>query len=474
MPTEAEESPMPPPPPAQPEKWEDSATFKALHPEKREASAEFKALHAQLLRLLTDPLNTQLPLVNGHIAIGQWGISTHELHSDKPEKHPLGHLLRIFETSRGEGYSNSSPLPFQIVARKTKDGQINYIGIIHRTPTSEIFIPRPENMDLSDFANSILQMLQKEQSYVAKDGHLRFEWAVAPEISNETREGLAEFGIATSAHLSKVGIHKPDDFLQLSFKPPHPLDIPASILRSTTRRVRSVVSENDSFGKQQWRATMAEKFQEIFPGGYDSIPENERLVLCFPGAGGKEADFWIAQGFQQEDLVMIERDTNIIAQLRKKYPHAAAIIKTNVGHPCGRTLEQRIFGSNRTMGYLIKRCRFSVLSFDPEGGLTQGFLSHMWNMPSVYAPKTFFSANFNLKRETADTIMTYQQVGGFCNHNFFASACDETRQQVMAALPDFIADHVPAKVLQKWHGHYEGDSDSTRMFWAMAHFDKSA
>ncbi len=425
-------------------------------------AAKSQYLVHRLVKILKHPLNTILETgKDGDLIVGNWTISRHELISGVPS-HPLGFVLRTYEVIDDSSFRK---LPIKIVARKSGEKSFEYVGIIFRKYSGEVFIARPAKSDLAQFAQDTLHMLQNIERYQVQDGELRYEWPDASQITDDTRENLSSVGIATYARLSKVGIHKRPELTETTAPTTLTLDIPGKILKSTTRRIRSVVTENDSFGKQQWRTTMGEKFHEIFPGGYESIPERDRLVLCFPGAGGREADFWMDQGFKEKDLVMIERDEKILAQLMRKYPKAAAIIKTNVGKDRSRFLDDIINDYRQILG----RCRFSVVSFDPEGGITERFLNNMAFVFPFCANQFLLSANFYLKRESEEIVRIYQNVITAKSYEV-AEADDSTRQLVMRHLPRYLMDRSPYnKIVNNWHGSYEGDSHATRMYWTMAH-----
>lgn len=435
-------------------------------------SAEFQQACTELEAILRKPLDPYAHNRDseGVPRFGKWLINPDELTSKQPSS-SLGYSMDIDFVPDKDNCHNTS---LSIIARQVGRKMFDYVGIfysgqtIDSIPQQGVFVPRPVSMDLTAFSKHVLLMLMAKEGFSVDKGQLQYHPQKIAELSAATITQIDAAIGTDSFRLPQLGSPKPIGNLRAH---PRPFEIPAEISGKTTRRVRSVVTENDSFGKEQWRATMARNFHESFPGGVESIPKNKRLVLCFPGAGGKEADFWLAQGFQQDDLILIERDSIIAAQLRRKYPQAADVICTDVGKIGGRGLDSRLtmYLSKSRPG--IGRRVFSVLSFDPEGSITPEFLLSMKAVTAHCATHAFLSANFNLKREGPEVLGAYKKI---VSGNFQVAANDQTRQKVLECLPGHLIaryDQSYWRITKLWHGNYEGDSDATRMFWSMANID---
>jgi hypothetical protein len=443
--------------------------------EKPLETADFKTAAQELLQILANPPK-KVDKNTFHCFGGtRWIINFSSLNGSSDF---VGYLFNISlsnSSRREHSYDAKTIKPhrFQLVAKKNPENQLNWIGLIYREETGqEIFIPRPKDMDLEEFAKQTVCLLQAEEGFEVEEGSLHFDLNKINHLSEEIRGRIAasyasysdrQFALEYMGNPTVI----PEPELRTT---PHTELLPKfqvpEIRTTTRRRVRDVASENDSFGKQQWRATLEKIFREAFPQGAESIEPIERCVLCFPGAGGKEAEFWKRQGFTNDELVLIEKDPQIAADLKIKYPMA-----TVINHEMGDRSKTRLIDLLRKQMHLmdlLKNPRFSVISLDPEGRLTEDFVADIMDITEHASSPLFFSANFNLKRENHQIVKLYKKITSGSG----PYPCHQWRQDIIRALPGHIffqgkIDDYKWWPGKQWEGNYEGDSDATRMYWVM-------
>ncbi len=450
-------------------------------------TADFEQTFRELLQILSNP--PQKVDKNTFHCFGgtRWIINFSSLNA-----YPgfIGYLCNIHLSNSGkreDSYDAKTIKPhrFQLMARKNPENQLKWIGLVYREETGqEIFLPRPVGMDLEEFAKQVVCLLQAEEGFAVEEGSLHFDLDKINHLTEQIRGRVAASFTSYSDRqfaLEYIGnptvIPEPEQRTTPYSELLPQFEVP-ELRAQTRRRVRDVASENDSFGKQQWRATLEKNFREAFPEGAKSIHPIERSVLCFPGAGGKEAEFWKRQGFQDDELVLIEKDPQIATDLKLKYPLA-----TIINHEMGDRSRTRLFDLLRRqmpLMDLMKNPRFSVISLDPEGRLTEDFVADIMDITEHASSPLFFAANFNLKRENHQIVKLYKKIDTGAG----PYPCHQWRTDIIRALTDYIFDRNLSESRRKrdsilhdqriWNrettcdGNYEGDSDATRMYWTMA------
>lgn len=328
----------------------------------------------------------------------------------------------------------------------------------------EIFLPREKGCSEKDFVKKLEELIEVSDSLREINGEIRV-----------VRDGIEK-------RIISLGVEKEVGFLREK-RPP--LEI-SMVTRGRpkggqNKRVRNAVSENDSFGKTQWRAKMKGMFKEIFPKGKESITKGQSQVLCFPGAGGKEADLWLGQGFTQEDLLLVEKDINLADSLQKKYDRAT-VTKAKFGDQGGKQILKKLttasfnaaqkIAEKEGIDFRYGRTKYAVLSFDPEGALTRKFFDDMYRLILESGKKCLFSANFNLKRESEEQLKFYRELAG--ENPGENEDLHQLRLKATANLPRLFerdGNRLSGRKIafgKIRSGHYEGDSEATRMYWVMA------
>ena len=168
-----------------------------------------------------------------------------------------------------------------------------------------IFIPRKPGQTIEEFARAIEQIYSHTKEIQMEHG----------EVST-VKEGIRKY-------MTEIGVFEENPRHKRRNGNPPRFKVPEA---KRGRSKITAVNQSDSFGKTRWRKTLVDQFYKMCPGGYESLPEDERSILCFPGVG-KEAEMWKKLGFQNEDFVFIERDEELAQRLEKRYPGATVICK---------------------------------------------------------------------------------------------------------------------------------------------------
>ena len=332
------------------------------------------------------------------------------------------------------------------------------IGIMHKNAQGQrIFIPRKQGSSLRQFTEAVFDLCEDEGSLEIRDGAVEI-------IRGNARTQIIAVGVErTIADL---------------VEPPAVFIVPPK--GKAARRFVTAINKDDSFGKERWRSEILTEMKKIFPGGYESIPLDERLVLFFPGMG-KEARMWLDYGFRQRELFMIERDKKVAAKLRTMFPNAY-IFNTDFGKD-RRTTNGMIDDIREQICVAgdpndVPKDFFSVVNLDPEGNMTPAFLESVGllieNVP--LADNCFLGMNFTAKREKDLQMTLYEKIWASKNpRELFPIYPEDLRKKASQhALHYLLKNATPSfrhRTLKS--GVYEGESSSSKMYYSMHHLVSS-
>lgn len=330
-----------------------------------------------------------------------------------------GSSKRLFEDEHGPDYYKKPHV--EIIA----DGRVVIGVLLHGVLPEPHFVPRPADITTDQLATELLR------------------------IQREVTKGTA---------LKALRLIEEED----ADVPTPEFNAPAKYKK---RLLRTIASRDDSPGKAKWRATLGEEWNKVFPEGVDAIPKNDRGVICFPGMG-KEADLWKNRGFENEDLIFIERDQQTATFLEQKYPGAFVI-------------NEDFLRAFHTMDYYLKKSphspnKVSVISIDPYNSLSiqalhavESLLGHT----NIFADKSFVGVNFAMGRR-----LGLKQIMRLCERTGITVSECEGEDKMHEWNGKVVSSLIPRICAGKFHdafqsellcsGDYEGDR-GTRMYFAM-------
>jgi superfamily II DNA or RNA helicase len=218
------------------------------------------------------------------------------------------------------------------------------------------------------------------------------------------------------------------------------ISIPASTVLNP--RVITAATYDDSLGKVAWRREMVSMAKPALKDGW---------VICLPG-WGREADMWLSQGVPEERLILVERETDLIEHLKRRYPRAM-IINRPIESP--KTLKD------------IARRPVDAVSVDPYAGLTPRFFTPLKKVLTSlsFSDTAFLGLNFQLRSSSRKNLEEMMETSA--RTQAYPDKSDkEVRELALwhawrTSLPE---THSRASFL---NGQYEGDSAPTRMIYAM-------
>lgn len=351
------------------------------------------------------------------------------------------------------------------------------IGATVKSGDQELFIPRSHGQAPGQTNNAIRRMLDNWDSLEILDGQVFIG-------VNGIRKRIIELGVFEDASTEPA----PAD--------PPTFDIPKS--RGRRKRHINAINQSDSFGKEWWRQTWLEMANRAFSGGYESIPENERMVVFFPGVG-KEAEMWLQWGFKEEDFIFIEKNKHLSARLRKKYPKAFTIQKHFGRYGHRDEINDAIIGRCIELGSRSNPRQISIINIDPENKLTPNMYYQMRSLferlgdgseirssraeegryddcrlpPFPFLGKTcVLGLNFLFTRgRGGKKVLTKVQnlLGENPNHpNFEGRVLENGLREWSGAARSHPNGRVGVRGLEDIaHGNYEGDSAHSRMHFYM-------
>ena len=124
-----------------------------------------------------------------------------------------------------------------------------------------IFIPRKQGQSIEEFGRAI------EQIYLHMKG-IQMKHGEVSTVIDGVRKYLTGIGV-----FEENPQYKRRNGNSLKFKVPE---------AKRGRPKITAINQSDSFGKTRWRKTLVDQFHKMCPGGYESLPEDERSILCFP------------------------------------------------------------------------------------------------------------------------------------------------------------------------------------------------
>jgi hypothetical protein len=198
-------------------------------------------------------------------------------------------------------------------------------------------------------------------------------------------------------------------------------------------------------------------------------------VVCFPGLG-EEALLWKSLGFNNEDLVFIEKDEVVAKRLQADFP-GAQIVQTDFK---ARGIIDSLRGAIELAGGTFHSRAIAALSVDPYDRLTAGVQRGVRQVLETFrlSKDVMVAVNFPTGRETkkhwARIAKLVEKAGLGTEEEFMKLSFDERRKLGMNALitDHFKTDRPNFARMKAQSGKYEGNS-TTRMFWAMHHYRKT-
>lgn len=248
-------------------------------------------------------------------------------------------------------------------------------------------------------------------------------------------------------------------------------------------RIQTLASQDDSYEKGIWRHRGQRLGWTIFPNGRESIPDDEGLVMMFPGDISdatqpvKELLSWTERGFRiPDDFVFLEKGPHIRGRFKRNHLYddipmvGRTFGKTNYKN--GEKSSARVVAEARN-----KNRAYSVLSFDPNNNLSQGFMDEIgWVLKyGNIANEVWIGVNFSADRADVRQIPLYEKLARGTLGEKFHGNIDALRE---AAIRNVIPSVIPVGTLEMvpqhtLSGSYQGNSTNTRMFYAMHHLTRN-
>jgi len=239
------------------------------------------------------------------------------------------------------------------------------------------------------------------------------------------------------------------------------------------RRVVTAINRDDSFGKEEWRKNISRFVENSL--SYHNASGDYSRVLCFPGLG-KEAHLWSRTRVSPDQMFFIERNRQIAERLAKQFPESN-IFPAEFGADREMTRKKIIdplVAKLKNEKRKAPQKDFWIINFDPEGGLTQKFYGSMVDLfrAMPLGDACCIGVNFTGKREQQQQIRFYQALHPAalkCNLTLAQLRDAAVHKAVPAALKEAGKDY---EIQTHIGGSYEGESDGSRMYYAMHHFIK--
>jgi len=257
--------------------------------------------------------------------------------------------------------------------------------------------------------------------------------------------------------------------------------------RGRPRKNKLNVHTYDSVEKAFWRNSVKEFMEKIYPGGYESIPENERKLLIFPGMG-KEAQMWLEWGFKEDDMIFIERNEKRYLHLKNKFPKA---ITYKWGFGAEKNPKKKV-ALAVAIASDLGGDKLSLINIDPENRLTNDFALSLRLLLEVLAKRgaladeVMVGVNLVTGREAEEDLALYKLFGGEAgNEEEPALDLGAWRDKMIEGLLQRIVGYIHYQrrqddKLEKFShevnefqvGAYEGDSASTRMYFSVSQLSR--
>jgi hypothetical protein len=320
--------------------------------------------------------------------------------------------------------------------------------------TRHLFVLRDPKTDSGGVADAIRTLHKGRHALELNNGGV--EW-----VQSEVRQRLRTLTETTPA--LQAGPSEPPIF---------------TVGQWSNERIQTLASQDDSYEKAIWRSRGQRLGWTIFPNGRASIPDDEGLVMMFPGdisdakAPVKEFLSWSELGFiAPDDFIFLEKNPRVRGRLARNslYSDIPIVGRTfgQTGYKTGKKPSTRVISEARNKGRA-----YSVLSFDPNNNLSRSFIDEIgWVLRyGKIGKEAWVGVNFSADRVDVKKIPLYEEMAGGSLAEMFHGNIDALRE---AAIRNVIPSVIPAgmgEVSQHTlSGSYQGNSGNTRMFYAMHH-----
>lgn len=323
-------------------------------------------------------------------------------------------------------------------------------GVIFEKREQRVFVPRAENQPTESLPASIQTLVKYRENFQMGDGQVFF-------TTNTARMRVRAIG--------DIGYQTNEEFEPATFAVP--------TRGKNARRVVTAINRDDSFGKEEWRKNISRFVENSL--SYHNASGDYSRVLCFPGLG-KEAHLWSRTRVSPDQMFFIERNRQIAERLAKQFPESN-IFPAEFGADREMTRKKIIdplVAKLKNEKRKAPQKDFWIINFDPEGGLTQKFYGSMVDLfrAMPLGDACCIGVNFTGKREQQQQIRFYQALHPAalkCNLTLAQLRDAAVHKAVPAALKEAGKDY---EIQTHIGGSYEGESDGSRMYYAMHHFIK--
>jgi|GEM_PF-6604270 len=320
-------------------------------------------------------------------------------------------------------------------------------GVVFEKREQHVFVPRAVNQPTESLPTNIQTLVKYRENLQMDDGQVFF-------TTSSARMRVRAIG--------DIGYQTNEEFEPATFSVP--------TRGKNARRVVTAINRDDSFGKEEWRKNIRDFVKHTLLCERISGFRNDHRLLCFPGLG-KEAIMWRDLIISPDQMFFIERNPQIAEKLAKRFPESHVM--------------PHEFGANREMTRkkiidpLAKKLKDEkkksqdfdswIINFDPESGLTRNFYQSMVDLfrSMPLGHKCCIGVNFTGKREQMPQIRFYRELHpAALNHNLTLAQLRgaAVTKAVPAALSEAGKEY---NILNHISGSYEGESDGSRMYYAM-------